>query len=183
MKKLKSPFFVRQASVFLNNGSTPDEIVNAGEKLFVALFGGKECDELNMLKFRCFCKKLSLSSSMVQVHTLPPTSAATENHSKRVFLQVQEWLGKADQLNPEEWGWTCKNGKLFPDTVSLPATPESLLTVIRCSCKTKCESRRCNCRKHGLDCSVACAECRGVSCSNTGEIIDNDDIFDDAWGD
>ena len=70
---------------------------------------------------------------MVQVHTLPPTSAATENHSKRVFLQVQEWLGKTDQLNPEKWGWTCKNGKLFPDTVSLPAAPESLLTVIRCS--------------------------------------------------
>ena len=163
LMKLKCPFFVRQASVFLNSRSTPDEIVNAGEKLPVALFmdlplfGGKEWDELNTLRFRRFCEKLSSSSSLVQVHTLPLTSEATESHSKRVFLQVQEWLGKADQLNPEEWGWTCKNGKLFPDTVSLPAAPESLLTVIRCSCKTNCESKRCNCRKHGLDCSIACA--------------------------
>ena len=52
LKKLKSPFFVRQASVFLNSRSTSDEIVNAGKKLLVALFGGKECDELNTLRFR-----------------------------------------------------------------------------------------------------------------------------------
>ena len=116
---------------------------------------------------------------MVEVNTLPPTTAAVENHSKRVFLQVQEWLGKADQFGPEEWGWICKNGKLFPATVSLPPAPESLLTVIRCSCKTNCESRRCNCRKPGLECSVACGECRGISCSNAREDKNNEDIFYD----
>ena len=32
--------------------------------------------------------------------------------------------------------------------------------------KTNCDSKRCNCRKHGLECSVACTECRGNTCSN-----------------
>ena len=114
---------------------------------------------------------------MVEVKTLPPTTAAAENHSKHVFLQVQEWLGKADQFDPEEWGWVCKNGKLFPAIVSLPPAPESLLTVIGCSCKTNCESRRCNCRTHGLKCSIACGECRGISCSNAGEDKNNEIFF------
>jgi len=30
-----------------------------------------------------------------------------------------------------------------------------------------CSSRRCSCKKHGLDCSSACGECRGVGCSNS----------------
>ena len=63
LKKVKSPFFVREASVFLNSKSTPDEIVNAGGKLLVALFGGKECDELNTLRFRRFCEKLSSNAA------------------------------------------------------------------------------------------------------------------------
>ena len=92
---------------------------------------------------------------------------------------VQEWPEKTNQFNPEEWGWTCRKGKLFPYTISLPATSESPVTVIRCSCKTNCESRRCNCRKQGLDCSIACSESRGVSCSNTGEIKNSEDIFYD----
>ena len=29
--------------------------------------------------------------------------------------------------------------------------------------KTNCDSKRCNCRKHGLECSVACTECRNMS--------------------
>ena len=163
IKKAKKPSFTRHLRVFLNSSATPEEIKVTGEKLLVALYNGKERDDLNTLRFQRFCEKLSSSSSMVEVNTFPPTTAAAENHSKRVFLQVQEWLGKADQFDPEECGWICKNGKLFPATVSLPPAPESLLTVIRCSCKTNCERRRCNCRKHGLECSIACGECRGIS--------------------
>ena len=62
---------------------------------------------------------------MAEVNTLPPSIGAAENHGDRVFLQVQEWLGKADQFDPEEWNWICKNEKLFPATVSLPPAPEN----------------------------------------------------------
>ena len=61
--------------------------------------------------------------------------------------------------------------------MSLSPASESLLTVIRCSCKTNCESRRCNCRKHGPECSIACGECRGISCSNVGEDKNNEDFL------
>jgi hypothetical protein len=38
----------------------------------------------------------------------------------------------------------------------------------RWTSKTNCDSKRCNCRKHGLECSVASTECRGNTCSNMG---------------
>ena len=162
IKKSKNPSFTRHLRVFLNSCASPEEIKVTGEKLLVTLYNGKEKDNPNTLHFQRFCEKSSSSSSMVEVNTFLPTTSAAENHSKHVFLQVQEWLGKADQFDPEEWGWICKNGKLFPATVSLPPAPESLLTVIRCPCKTNCESRRHNCSKHSLECSIACGKCRGM---------------------
>ncbi|KAK6181967.1 hypothetical protein SNE40_009742 [Patella caerulea] len=72
-------------------------------------------------------------------------------------------MGKSDNLDPEEWGWLLVGNR----TTDLPPVPEDLLRVIRCNCKTDCDTRRCTCRKHGLDCSAACGECRGVSCTNS----------------
>ena len=37
--------------------------------------------------------RVSTSIAPVQVHTLPPTSAAAKNRSARVYYQVQEWMG------------------------------------------------------------------------------------------
>ncbi|GFR94039.1 hypothetical protein ElyMa_000908700 [Elysia marginata] len=39
--------------------------------------------------------------------------------------------------------------------------------MIRCNCKSDCRSKRCTCRKHGLECSLACAECKGIRCLNS----------------
>jgi hypothetical protein len=63
-----------------------------------------------------------------------------------------------------------QNGHLvLPDAkanqIELPPTPDELLKTIYCRCKTNCYSKRCNCRKHRLECSVACTECRGNTCS------------------
>ena len=41
-------------------------------------------------------------------------------------------------------------------------TKQNLLKVIRCLCKRDCDSRKCTCKKHGLTCSFACNECKGV---------------------
>ena len=37
---------------------------------------------------------------------LPPTKKAALQHFKRVYLQVQQWLG--EKLSPNEWGWKQK---------------------------------------------------------------------------
>jgi hypothetical protein len=57
--------------------------------------------------------------------------------------------------------------------------PEKLLVIIRCKCKTNCETKRCTCRKHGLECNIACLECRGHSCLNCkseDSYVDNADV-------
>ena len=81
---------------------------------------------------------------------------------------------------PEEWGWTLQNGRLFPDTTPFPPAPERLIHVIKCSCKTNYDFKGCSCRKHGLECSVSCGHCRGVSCSNSGEAQETEDLLDDV---
>ena len=62
---------------------------------------------------------------------------ATYFHSLRVHLKVSLASNlDAKCLCPENWGWTRVNNVLTPICSDLPATPESLLKVIRCKCKT-----------------------------------------------
>lgn len=96
----------------------------------------------------------------------------------RVYYQTQVWIGKGDKLNPEHWGWHIEDNKLLPIRTTLPPAPERLLRIIRCNCKFNCDTKRCSCRKHGIDCSSACGECRGISCSNSSNITPSDEIDD-----
>lgn len=81
----------------------------------------------------------------------------------RVYYQVQTWQG--NELNPEDWGWKLINNTLEPIRTLLPPAPEKLLNIIFCNCKKGC-SAKCGCKKVGLQCSPACTNCQGVSCSN-----------------
>ena len=110
---------------------------------------------------------MSKNSTTVQLHSLPPTSASASYHSARVYLQVQQWMGKGEDLYPEEWGWLRMRNRLEPRMTDLPPAPEALLKVVRCTCKHDCDTRRWSFKKHGLDCSVACGECKGISCTNS----------------
>ena len=59
------------------------------------------------------------------------------------------------------------DGKCLPMQTDRPAAPAELLDIICCSCKKLCNTKRCTCRQHGLQCSDVCTECRGTSCSNS----------------
>ncbi|CAC5355488.1 unnamed protein product [Mytilus coruscus] len=123
---------------------------------------------------RKFLNKVSTGTACVQVYTLPPTSDAARFHSLRVYLQSQTWIDKSDDLNAQEYGWFISDNKLLPTKSVLPPAPEVLLNIIRCNCKQNCDSKRCTCRKHGLDCSISYGECRGVNCSNSPSVTDED---------
>ncbi|GFY03960.1 hypothetical protein TNCV_1197391 [Trichonephila clavipes] len=56
--------------------------------------------------------------------------------------------------------------------------PESLLKIIFCACKTGCGTS-CGCRKIGLNCTAACLECNGDSCTNPSPTIYINEIDDD----
>ena len=165
--------FKLHAEIFLKE-STKGDIVAAGEDALVSLYGGIPIEDLNLLRFRKFANSVITSSSFVQVYTLPPTSAAAKYHSMRVYHQVQEWTNSDKTLLPNEWGWSLLQNRLLLKKTDLPAAPDNLLKMIKCSCKQNCDTKRCTCRKHGLDCSIGCSECRGMSCTNTSELTESD---------
>ena len=151
----------------MNTGSKA-EIIKSGENLITHLFGGLSLEGLDLLRFRKFASEVMASCSCVQVHTLPPTSAAAAFHSQRVHLQVQTWADN-NSVVPEDWGWELAGDSLQPIKIDLPPAPEKLLQIIRCNCKHNCDTKRCS---YGLDCSVGCGECRGVSCSNSAGLAE-----------
>ena len=47
--------------------------------------------------------------------------------------------------------------------------------VIRCNCNTNCRIQRCSCKKHGMNCSHACGNCKGSVCQNASLFDVSDD--------
>ena len=137
----------------------------------VCLYSGNPQFGISVLRYEKFCVKVATSTVPVQPSTLPPTSASVKYHSLRVYYQVQEWLG--GEMPSVDWGWKVSAGKLMPIMTDLHPAPQKFLEVVRCGCKPGCDTMRCSCRKHGMSCSTACSECRGV-CANTLSDIDSE---------
>ena len=110
---------------------------------------------------------------------LPPTVDVLEQHLKRVYYQIREWIGyfnnQVNPLNPEDWGWKKVGEILQPVKMTQPLAPNSVFDVIICACQTGCE-KNCSCRKSGLECSPACVNCYGSSCKNTAEVHEEDNV-------
>ena len=68
------------------------------------------------------------------------------------------------------------NGRMLPIQTDRQPAPDKLLNVIRCKCKTECRTARCTGKKHGLECSPMCSDCRGLSCFNSFTI---ENVIDD----
>lgn len=169
----KSQQLCQLAEKFMTHGKNKREIFDAGEQMLVLLYDGAAGLTLDTLRYQSFCVQVAKGTAFVPVHALPPTSAAAQYHSLRIYLQVQHWNGNLG-LKPEEWGWK-KTGDLFlPCTTEKDPAPKELLRVIRCNCTAGCDTKRCSCRKHGIDCSPACGECHGLHCSNSPSTTDTD---------
>ena len=171
LKKLKQVEFRQNAATF-SGISTQSQIEKAGEAVLSSLYGGTD-GKLNRLRYQKFCEKVASSSVYVEPKSLLPTSSAAKFHSYRVYLQVQQWMGNK-LLDPCDWGWQISGEKLAPVMVDMKAAPDTLLKIIRCSCKSDCKTKRCTCRKYGLSCSNVCTGCSGINCTNARE-IDLDD--------
>ena len=78
-------------------------------------------------------------------------------------------------LKPKTMGRDIINDKLIPMKIDIPLAPKDLLHILRCDCKTRCSLKRCTCRKHGLECTLACGEFKGLSCFNSPKPLDDGD--------
>ncbi|KAK6176039.1 hypothetical protein SNE40_014402 [Patella caerulea] len=88
---MKDSYFREQVHQFCTDQTT-ENIISAGEATIVCLYNGLSGERLDSLMYPRFSEKVATSSAYVQVHTLPPTSAAARYHSARVYLQVREWM-------------------------------------------------------------------------------------------
>ncbi|CAC5394797.1 unnamed protein product [Mytilus coruscus] len=153
-------------------------ITKAGEEAIVILYGGIPLEGLDLLRWRKFTTKTVFVHRVVsvQVQSLPPTSNAAQFYSLRVYLQCQYWLNKTViDMNPTEWGWTLRNKTLLPLEMSQQPAADLLLKIIHCNCKSDCDIRKCGCKKkNGLSCSGGCGGFRGIDCSNSTPITDED---------
>ncbi|KAI5755221.1 hypothetical protein M8J77_015151 [Diaphorina citri] len=133
----------------------------SGERFLVVLYGGNhETTSLNKLRYKSYVTSALKVTSYIAA--LPPTESAASQHALRTFYQVQQWLGK--NVPPTEWGWKQVGNTLIPITTLKSPAPDSLLSLVACSCKKGC-SKNCGCRRVSLFCSKLCANCEG-NCNN-----------------
>ena len=186
LKYLKENKEVREISqIFSDSSASHLEILEAGIRLFLLLYGAKETT-LNMHRYVTYTRLNYSSKNQVKPEKLPPTESAAEFHSLRVHCQILKWKNE-DQtdFSPTQWGWKNCNGSFEPIGTILEPGPAELLNVIRCnrklSTKNSCGADNCSCRKNGLPCVTACRNCHGNNCTNVSKVEIMDDSEDESF--
>ena len=168
------------AKVFYNENAAKQDIVDAGQTILLELYNRRGVDCLDKLRYETFMEKVGSGRSAVEPKNLPVTLDAATQHFFRSYYHIQQWLDR-EAINPLEWGWRVLNEAMWPvGSVKDPA-PEELLELIRCKYHSECNTKRCSCRGHGLECSMSCSDCNGVSCLNHKTVdvdngVDTDDM-------
>ena len=107
-----------------------EQIGEAGTRLFVITYGGKEDDSLNSLRYTKFMEMVSSSKAPLDPQKLPSIERAAHYHSLRVHLQVIIWKKLSNNdLNPKQWGWKLEGSAFAPIMTDLDAAPDSLLSL------------------------------------------------------
>ncbi|CAH1109506.1 unnamed protein product [Psylliodes chrysocephalus] len=144
-------------------------------KLILALYGAKNYNiGLNDFIFKYFCKNVASKKTKVLLCSLLPTADAALQQIKKVYLQIQCWMGNI--FYPSDWGWEFDTRKNFykPIMMTNEAAPSSLLEVIFCSCITTGCAKVCGCRKAGLYRTAVCVNCAVNDCTNCKPVLIED---------
>jgi len=85
--------------------ATVEQVGDVGVQLFVIVFGGKQSDSLNTLRYAKYMEMVA-SAKNSNPQKLPPTARAAYYHSLHVHLQVILWKElTTDSLDPLIWDW------------------------------------------------------------------------------
>ena len=68
----------------------------------------------------------------INLKSLCPTIGAANQHSRRVFCQIQTWLGEDGTISYTDWGWRAEKQNLFPVLTDEPLIPAILLKRFYC---------------------------------------------------
>ena len=118
----------KRSEVFRSVNSSKDQVIAAGEKAMTIVQKGKLNVHLDTMRYQRFKELVTTREKTIHPNMLPPTSAATKNHSLRVFHQVQQWQGIT--LPAEDWGWELSEGRLEPVNSDFGSPPQPLLDIV-----------------------------------------------------
>ena len=120
--------------MFSQVGQGKQDIIVAGERALVSLYGGAKDGGLDILQYNTgvYTKHISKGTRHVEPRTLPPTSAAEMYHSVRVYYHIMYWKGKSTNMKQREWGLYILNGKYMPMQTDKPAEPTERQDIISC---------------------------------------------------
>lgn len=125
-----------------------------------------------MLQVRIFKAWVSLDGSYFpngrqKLKTLESLRQALYRAHYQVLFSQNDIVPNPDISSPENYGWRIDSGRYVPVSSVLPAAPDAVVQLVRCSCsKSKCSSS-CSCRRNNMNCTEMC-ECEGDLdvCSN-----------------
>ena len=131
-----------------------NDVIHQSKKFILACYGEDVILTAKETRYKIWLKKVSNNiKSAPRLQTLPPTDEALNLNILRAHIQIAVWRNslKPDPpaLDPQDYGWYLDDGSLSP--VMLPPhttqAPETLLKVIKCSCKgdRPCNTQRCRC--------------------------------------
>ena len=172
--QLKDP-----ASLFMKPNQSHDDVNKHGQAALEVLYNCKPGNSLDFERAARFSSKVASRLVYLPPESLPPTCDAAKYRSYRVYHQVQTWLGNI--LDPTKWEWLLHKGQhvenLKPVRMQRDAAPAALLKLVKCNCHGKCNKNTCSCRKNGLLCTLACGQCKGITCTNVG--VNSEALLDD----
>jgi hypothetical protein len=84
-----NPLMQRVAEVFTARDQTHEAVELAGEEAMVSIFKGTPGSQLSSMRHNLYRTKIVSNTTHVKAESLPPTKAATREHSLRVYHQVR----------------------------------------------------------------------------------------------
>ena len=169
-----------------------DEIVAEATLFMSSCYGSKHAREMSEVRHGVWLTKMANTkiSSAPKLKCLPPTSGAFRQHVFRAHHQTMIWKSALlssppPAADPLQYGWTKREGKLFP--VMVPESdylvPVDVLQMIKCGCASArpCATGRCSCVAAQMSCSIFCSCNAGPECNNehthaTAHHTDDDDV-------
>ena len=167
----------------LGNTFPPSELLVSQLHQFVCLmYGDKIALNTDECRYNLF------NSGKYSDDVLPPNSDCLLKHIERANYQTAVWNQSLspymDIPSPDGNGWIL-DGEYKILWMTLPAAPDSLLQIVKCTCKKGCTSQRCSCLKAQLKCSdlCSCENCSNFIAVDEDTIVsedddDNDDVSD-----
>ncbi|KAK3915995.1 1-deoxypentalenic acid 11-beta-hydroxylase [Frankliniella fusca] len=103
------------------------------------------------------------------VNKIPPSKGCFEMHLLRSAYQSGQIWGRALHVEkpecPSQWGRRLVGGQWQPIWSTQDAIWSKVQALYKCGCQSGCATMRCNCRRNGLNCILACKICKG-DCEN-----------------